>query len=113
MPGPILPVGASDPFSAFNVEFNHFIPPLDAPQALSGPDAHGLSFGDILKNAVDEVQSDKNAAEKLTFDYATGKPVDVHQVMIAVAKASVEVQVTSTIVSKAANGINQLLQTQV
>ncbi|HEY9721108.1 MAG TPA: flagellar hook-basal body complex protein FliE [Oscillatoriaceae cyanobacterium] len=105
-----LPLQATqDPFSAFDVEFNNA---LKAPDL--GPDAaQGPSFADVLTGALEDVQKTQNASEKLAFDYATGKPVDVHQVMIAVAKADVAMNVASSVVTKVSSGLNTLLQTQV
>lgn len=105
-----LPLQQSqDPFAAFDVEFNNA---LKAPDL--APDAtQQSSFADVLKGALEDVQKTQNTSEQLAFDYATGKPVDVHQVMIAVAKADVAMNVTSSVVSKVASGLNTLLQTQV
>ena len=44
---------------------------------------------------------------------ATGKPVDVHTLMIQVAKADTAMQITSAVASKVATGLNSLLQTQI
>ncbi len=102
--------GAADPFEQFNVEFGSA---LSGPQALSGASVQGPSFLDVLNNAIHEVQKSKNDAEQITFDFATGKPIDIHTMMIAVAKADVAMQLTSAVVSKTATSVNQLLQTQI
>jgi flagellar hook-basal body complex protein FliE len=100
-----------DPFQQFSVEFNNALP---ATQGIEAPDAtQGASFGEVLSNALSEVSNQEAKAEQTAFDFATGKPVDVHTMMIEMAKADVMVQVTSSVVSKTAQGINQLLQTQI
>jgi flagellar hook-basal body complex protein FliE len=103
-------VGGIDPFDAFSVEFDHAVraPELDGVQ-----DIRERSFGETLQHALTEVDESKVAAERITLDFAAGKPVDVHTMMLAVAKSDVLMQVTSTVVSKAATSINQLLQTQI
>lgn len=101
---------AADPFQAFSVEFGDA---LQAPQFQATPGVEAPSFGDVLLDALNDVSAQQRNAEKTAFDFATGKPVDVHTMMIEMAKADVLVQVTSTVVSKTATGINTLLQTQV
>jgi flagellar hook-basal body complex protein FliE len=100
----------ADPFQQFDVEFNTAITP---PKGLEDVNATGPSFGEVLMDALNDVSSQQMKAEKTAFDFATGKPVDVHSMMIEMAKADVMVQVTSSVVSKTAQGINQLLQTQI
>ena len=113
-----------DPFKQFDVDFSRPIEgvsaktkidglvPLDgmagATEAIEGP-----TFGAVLHDALKSVEAEKAKAEALTLDFATGKPVDIHQMMIQVAKADVEMQVTSAVVSKSATALSQLLQIQV
>lgn len=103
-------VGAADPFQAFEVEFGTG---LQAPQALPDQAVTGPSFGEVLMGALNDVSTQQRQAEQLAFDFATGKPVDIHSMMIEAAKSDVLVQLTSSVVSKTATGINQLLQTQI
>jgi flagellar hook-basal body complex protein FliE len=67
----------------------------------------------VLKHALQSVEAEKAKAESIALDFATGKPIDIHTMMIQVAKADVMMQVTSGVVSKSATSLNQLLQTQV
>lgn len=99
----------SDPFQAFDVEFNGAL--NDPAMAIDG--VQGTSFGDILGHELQQVQATQNQAEHLAFDFATGKPVDVHTMMIAAAKADVAMQVTSAVVTKVASGAQTLFQMQV
>ncbi|MDB5096721.1 MAG: flagellar hook-basal body complex protein FliE [Cyanobacteria bacterium RYN_339] len=101
-----------DPMSGFDREFDTFgkLPKI-APTDMSN--VEGPSFMEVLHGAINEVQHTKNEAEQISFDYATGKPIDVHTMMIAVAKADIAMQLTSAVVSKTATSVNQLLQTQI
>jgi len=101
-----------DPMSAFDREFDTFgkLPKVAAPTETG---TEGPSFMEVLHGAINEVQHTKNEAEQISFDYATGKPIDVHTMMIAVAKADIAMQLTSAVVSKTATSVNQLLQTQI
>jgi flagellar hook-basal body complex protein FliE len=102
--------GTQDPFAQFNVEFSKEFGDV---QGLGDEPVGHASFGDVLKHAIGEIQGEADRAEQLTFDYATGKSVDIHTMMIQVAKADTLMQVTSSVVSKTAQGLNTLLQTQV
>ncbi|MEB3197120.1 MAG: flagellar hook-basal body complex protein FliE [Candidatus Sericytochromatia bacterium] len=114
----------TDPFKLFEREFTAPLNrvrqsapvmadgmPLDAAEGLGVTD--GPTFGQVLQDALQSVEAEKAKAESLTLDFATGKPVDIHTMMIQVAKADVMMQVTSAVVSKSATSLNQLLQTQV
>jgi flagellar hook-basal body complex protein FliE len=114
---------ANDPFQAFAVEFGaplegvspttkiDGLVPLDG---MDGVDSQAApTFGEVLHDALESVQHEKAKAESLTLDFAAGKPVDIHTMMIQVAKSDVMMQVTSAVVSKSATSLNQLLQTQI
>jgi flagellar hook-basal body complex protein FliE len=98
----------ADPFNEFDVEFNNAV---DDPAM--APEVQGASFGDILGHELQQVQATQNESERLAFDFATGKPVDIHTMMIAAAKADVAMQVTSAVVTKVASGAQTLFQMQV
>ena len=105
-------VPTMDPFNVFDMQAAKFgqqpvklKPNADAPE--------GPSFMQVLQDAVNDVQKVKNDSEQISFDYAMGKPIDVHTMMIAVAKADIAMQLTSAVVSKTATSVNQLLQTQI
>lgn len=104
----VRPSASADPFKAFEAEFG-------APLRMDGL-AEGESapnFADLVTQALHEVDATKAEADNLAFDFATGKPVDVHTLMIQVAKADTAMQITSAISSKVATGLNSLLQTQI
>ena len=114
---------ALDAFKSFDVDFASPIEGLPKSAKLDGlapidgmegvdPNS-GPTFGQVLHDALESVQQEKGKAEALTLDFATGKPVDIHSMMIQVAKADVMMQVTSAVVSKSATSLNQLLQTQI
>jgi flagellar hook-basal body complex protein FliE len=112
-----------DAFKSFDTEFATPLERAGAPAFADGVSptdglgeltpAEGPSFGQVLRDALESVEREKARAEAITLDFATGKPVDIHTMMIQVAKADVMMQVTSAVVSKSATSLNQLLQTQV
>ena len=103
-----------DPFNIFDVEFQKFgaTQKVKSPIAV-GDDSQGPSFIEVLQGAINDVQKTKNESEQISYDYAMGKPIDVHTMMIAIAKADIAMQLTSAVVSKTATSVNQLLQTQI
>lgn len=101
----------ADPFEQFSVEFGDHLSKTSPVAPIEG--AEGPNFGDLVKEALAEVGRIEEDASKKTFDFATGKPVDIHQMMIAAAKADVTLQLTSAVITKTASGINTLMQTQV
>jgi flagellar hook-basal body complex protein FliE len=50
------------------------------------------SFSDLLKQAIGQVGDLADASDKLTIDSALGKPVELHQVMIAATKAQLAME---------------------
>jgi flagellar hook-basal body complex protein FliE len=119
-----ISAGSRDPFKKFEIEFSRPTEragrsapilegsmPLDRAEGLISTE--GPTFGEVLKHALQSVEAEKAKAESIALDFATGKPIDIHTMMIQVAKADVMMQVTSGVVSKSATSLNQLLQTQV
>jgi flagellar hook-basal body complex protein FliE len=102
----------ADPFGMFDIEFQK-AGKIPKTQAVDNGNVDGPSFMEVLHGAINDVQHMKNESEQISFDYAMGKPIDVHTMMIAVAKADIAMQLTSAVVSKTATSVNQLLQTQI
>ncbi|GGC07375.1 flagellar hook-basal body complex protein FliE [Marinobacterium zhoushanense] len=69
---------------------------IEMPQVVAGQKAEEVQkggFGDLLKMAIDEVNSQQAEAKKLATAYELGDPsVDLPQVMIQAQKASVSFQ---------------------
>jgi flagellar hook-basal body complex protein FliE len=58
------------------------------------------SFGQILKDHINDVNTLQSEASKATQTYAVGGPVELHQVMIAAEKAETALQLTMQIRNK-------------
>lgn len=77
---------------------NSYVP--DASSIDTGSDAGGVSFGDVLKNAVHSVnQVNDNAAAQVS-NLLQGGSSDVNGVMIAVEKADVSFQLMMQVRNK-------------
>ena len=76
-------------------------------------EAEGGSFSDALSRMVQQLDEPKQQADKLTTDMLTGKPVDIHEVMIAQAQGDLALQMASSVVSKVAGAYQTLVNMQV
>lgn len=58
------------------------------------------SFGDILKNSLNQVNQLQLEAQKAAQTYAVGGPIELHQVMIATERAELSLELTMQIRNK-------------
>lgn len=74
--------------------------------AAAAPETEGAgkaleSFGQLLKNHLDQVSQLEEVSDQLIQDYAVGKPVELHNVMIAESKAGLAMDLTVQLRNKA------------
>jgi flagellar hook-basal body complex protein FliE len=100
-----IPVGGISPFS---------IGPLvgsgGAPGA-SGAGAKG--FGQALANSLGQLDATQAQASQQAQALATGQATDASSVVMAVEKASLEVQLATQIRTKATDAFNEIMRMQV
>ena len=96
----ILPTGVTPAFS---------LPA--APRAAGGETAK--PFADLLKDAVDQVNRLQSQADSLADQLASGKLDNVHQVMVAMEKASLALQLTIQVRNKVIEAYQEMMRTQV
>ena len=82
--------------------------PDEGPVAPEGP-----SFGQMLQNAIGEVNKAQLHAGELSSSFAAGEPVDVHQVMIAAQEASVALNLAIQVRNKLVDGYQELMRVNV
>ncbi|MCL5283172.1 MAG: flagellar hook-basal body complex protein FliE [Armatimonadetes bacterium] len=71
------------------------------------------SFGQILSNALDEVNQEQlNAAQKVE-QFSEGKNMDVHDLMITVEKANIALDMAVQVRNQIVNAYQQVMQMQV
>jgi len=75
--------------------------------------AGGPSFGDVVKNAVEEVNSLQAGADDLARKLATGDVQDIHQVMLALDKASTAFGLTVQVRNKVVEAYQEIMRLQV
>lgn len=71
------------------------------------------SFSELLKNAVDEVNSLQQQSSEMKAQLLTGQVQDLHQVMIASEKAGVAFQLTLQIRNKVVEAYQEIMRMQV
>ncbi len=71
------------------------------------------SFGDVLNNALNDVNQEQlNAAQKVE-QFSEGKNMDVHDLMITVEKANIALDMAVQVRNQIVNAYQQIMQMQV
>jgi flagellar hook-basal body complex protein FliE len=70
-------------------------------------------FGEMFKQALQDVNAAQNESEKLTSQLVTGEVKDIHDVMIASQKASLSLQLTVQVRNKVVEAYQEVLRMQV
>jgi flagellar hook-basal body complex protein FliE len=70
-------------------------------------------FGDLLRDAVDQVNRLQAHADQLAEQLASGEVQDVHQVMVAMERASLALQLTVQVRNKVIEAYQEMMRTQV
>jgi len=73
----------------------------------------GSSFADTLKNFVGDVNQAQEASNALTESFIKGESVDVHDVMVASAKAKTSFQLLMELRTKGLDLYREVLRMQV
>lgn len=83
-------------------------PQVKAKPVEEGPGKAMESFGQLLKNHLNEVNQLDEVADELIQDYAVGKPVELHNVIIAHEKADMALELTMQLRNKAINAYQEV-----
>lgn len=81
-------------------------------KVLSSPKTD-VEFTDVLKNAINQVVDDMKTAEKLNSQLVTGEVKDLHQVMTAMEKANLGLQLTVQVRNKVVEAYQEIMRMQV
>ena len=112
-----MPVGPIDPsMAAMGAEWQ--VPGIDgnmpgAGAAGGATDVPGASFGDMLSNQVQNLQGLQNDAAQQSTALATGQAADPSQVVMAVERARLGMQLASQIRTKLVEAQQDIFHTQV
>ena len=73
----------------------------------------GNSFADFLKGSVEKVNTMQKEADQAVQDLLVGKDQNIHQVMIAVEKANLSLNMMMQVRNKLMNAYEEIMRTQV
>ena len=77
------------------------------------PETKVEGFGEIFKQAMQEVSQTQKASDKMTSDLATGQVENIHEVMIASEKASLSLELTMQVRNKVVEAYQEVMRMQV
>ncbi len=75
--------------------------------------ANGKSFGQYMMDALAEVNKAQVHAADMTAQYAAGKPMDVHQVMIATQEAGTMLNMAVQVRNKVVDAYQEVMRINV
>lgn len=73
----------------------------------------GKTFGQFLTEALGGVNSLQQQAGQMVQRFATGEPLDVHQVMIALERASTALALTVQVRNKLVEAYQEIMRTSI
>ncbi len=73
----------------------------------------GSSFGEVLKESLNEVNDLQKKGEEAMSDIATGQVKDLHQAALAIGKAEMSMKLMLEVRNKAINAYKEILRTQI
>lgn len=74
---------------------------------------NGASFGDLLKDALKDLQGIQAEADTSAAKLATGEPLDIHEAMIAMEKTSIAFQLGLQVRNKLIEAHQEIMRMQV
>ena len=92
------------------------ISPLNLDNSSVGKDTEinaTVSFKDFLNEAISKVNKLQIDAQTLSDDFAAGRTDNIHEVMIAAAKADIALQFTLQIRNKIVDAYNEIMRMQI
>lgn len=88
--------------------------PLEGAAALSQtPSLTGASFGQMLSQGVEQVNTELLQAEAVTRAFATGEDIPIHQVTYAIEHARLSFELLSQVRTRLVEGYQELLRMQI
>lgn len=73
----------------------------------------GLDFVKVLKDSINDVNTEQQTSEKALADMASGQVKDLHQAAIAINRAENSMKVMLEVRNKAINAYKEILRTQI
>jgi len=102
-----------DPLSNLNLPSLTPLSGTAGPAASGGPGAaDGASFGDLLQQALKEVNDTQASSEQEARNLMSGNATDMHTAILAVQKADVSFQMMMAVRSKLVDAYRAVMQMQ-
>lgn len=105
------------------MRINGILNQISQPQGITGlqpsaaasgaPVESGNGFGDTLKDALKNVSDVQSSADDISNKLASGEPVEIHQAMLAMQKASMALQFTVQVRNKVLDAYQEIMRMQV
>ncbi len=92
---------------------NPFAVPLPSTAKEEKKSTAAVNFGELLQNALEKVNLSQLEAEAVSSKLITGEIEDLHQVMIAVEKAGLSLQLTVQVTNKIIEAYKEITRMQV
>ena len=83
------------------------------PTAKPAPTEGAGGFGDMVAQALNNVQATHHNADALAQSAATGGPTDVHDYMIAATQANLATELTVAVRNKAVEAFTEIMRMQI
>lgn len=80
---------------------------------IAKPENKVEGFGEIFKQALQEVNKAQQVSDKMTTGLATGQVENIHEVMIAAEKASLSLELTMQVRNKVVEAYQEVMRMQV
>jgi flagellar hook-basal body complex protein FliE len=103
-----LSLGGISPASSFQSELTGHVRRVQSPEG-----AEGVNFKSALGNMLHDINDTVTAPDALMHNAMTTGSVDVHDVMVANAKAELVVNVTAQVATKVVQAYDRILQIQI
>ena len=84
------------------------LPSVDASAESTGVDAADTSFGDYVKQSLDDVNRQMIDADQAIDDLASGRNQDIHNTMIAMKKAEISFELILQIRNKLVSAYDEI-----
>lgn len=87
--------------------------PLGSASTLKVGGGQSEDFGQLLMDVMKETNRVQNESQELQNAYMTGQPVEVHDLMIAMERASTSMQLTMQVRNKLLEAYAEIMRTQI
>ncbi len=92
---------------------NPFVAPLPSIIKEEKKNPGAVNFGELLRDALEKVNLSQLEAEAVSGKLVTGEVEDLHQVIIAVEKAGLSLQLTVQVTNKIVEAYKEITRMQV